>query len=100
MSVRREGLEGALAPPPLAGQNKKACFSNFLKENSMFLGIFRQILCFCHTPPGKFCPPLKKSLRTPIGVGGRVGEGRHQIPEFLHKTGMCHQKCYYVCSHL
>jgi len=37
MGVRRGGQEGALAPPWPA---KIACFSTFLKENSMFLGIF------------------------------------------------------------
>jgi len=52
MGVRRGGQEGALAPPWPA---KIACFSTFLKENSMFLPL-----------PRKFCPPLEKSLRTPM----------------------------------
>jgi len=27
---------------------------------------FRQIVLFAPPPPGKFCPPLEKSLRTPM----------------------------------
>jgi len=38
MGVRRGGQEGALAPPPW--QTKIVSFLTFLKENSMFLGIF------------------------------------------------------------
>jgi len=37
MGVRKGGQEGALAPPwPV----KIVCFLSFLKENSLFLGIF------------------------------------------------------------
>ena len=36
-----EGKRGPL-PPPLAGQN-----SMFFDENSIFFGVFRQIVCFC-----------------------------------------------------
>jgi len=52
MGVPRGGQEGALDPPWPA---KIVCFFTFLEENSMFL-----------PPPGKFCPPLEKSLRTPM----------------------------------
>jgi len=38
MGVRRGWQEGALAPPPC--QAKIVCFSTFLNENGMFLGIF------------------------------------------------------------
>jgi len=63
MDVRREGKRGLLHP--LAGQN--SMFFDFLVENSMFYGVFKQIICFC-PPPGKFCPPLEKSLRTPMPI--------------------------------
>jgi len=38
MVVRREGQEGALAPPPLAGQNKM--FFGFYRKKIVFWGIF------------------------------------------------------------
>jgi hypothetical protein len=67
MGVRRGGQEGALAPPlpPLADKNsmffdffeRKWAVLGILKANSMFLPL---------PPPGKFCPPLEKSLRTPM----------------------------------
>jgi len=41
IGVRRGGQEG----PPFAGQN--SMFFDFLIENSLFLSIFRQIVCFC-----------------------------------------------------
>ncbi len=69
MGVRRGGQEGGGPLPPWPA--KIVSFLTFLGENSMFLGAFRQIVCFCtHTPrpPGKFCPPLEKSLRTPMGT--------------------------------
>jgi len=47
-ALRRGGQEGA-----------KEYVFRLLKENSMFLGIFRQIVCFC--PPRKVLPsPGKK----------------------------------------
>jgi len=52
MGVRRGGQEGALDPPWPA---KIVCFLTFLEENSMFLGVFRQIVCFC-PPPWKILP--------------------------------------------
>jgi len=48
--------------PSLVGQN--SMFLTFLVENSMFLGVFQANSMF--PPPGKFCPPLEKSLRTPM----------------------------------
>ena len=71
MGVRNGGQEGALAPPPppsLAGQN--SMFFDLFSEKyvAYFLVLFRQISCFC--PPGKCCPPLEKSLRTPMHEGG------------------------------
>ncbi len=56
LGVSRGGREGALAPPPLAGQN--SMLFDFLKENSMLLSIFREIVCH----PWKILPsPGKKS---------------------------------------
>jgi len=48
LGVHRGGQQGALPPPPLAGQS--SMFFDFLGENSMFLGGFRQIVCFCPFP--------------------------------------------------
>jgi len=59
-----EGKRGYL--PPLTGKNSMFFFT-FLKENSMFLGIFGANSMFL-TPFGKFCPPLKKSMWTPMGT--------------------------------
>ena len=56
MDVHRGGQEGHL--PPLAGQN--IMFFGFFNDSGMFLGIFSQIDCFC--------PPLEKSLRTPMAI--------------------------------
>jgi hypothetical protein len=50
------GKRGLLPSPPWSA--KIVCFQSFLQENTMFLSIFRQIVCFC--------PPLEKSLRTPM----------------------------------
>jgi len=56
MGVRRGGQEGALDPPWPA---KIVCFLTFLEENSMFLGVFRKIVCFC-PPLENFALPWKK----------------------------------------
>ncbi len=64
MGVRREGKRGLLPhtpqpPGPLAGQNSRSMFfSTFFKKNNLFLP----------PAPGKFCPTLEKSLRTPMPV--------------------------------
>ncbi len=39
----------------------------FLRKIVSFQLFYMQIVCFC-SPPGKFCPPLEKSLRTPMVV--------------------------------
>jgi len=66
MGVRKKGKRGHL-PPALAGYI--VCFSTFLKENSMFLGIFRQIVYFC-PPPWKILPsPGKKVCGRPCVEG-------------------------------
>ena len=49
--------------PPLACQN--SMFFAFFEENSIFLGVFQANSMFL-PPPEKFCPPLEKSLRTPM----------------------------------
>ena len=65
MGVRNGGQEGALAPPPRPWPAKIVCFSTFFGENSIFLSVFSANSMFL-PPPGKFCPPLEKSLRTPM----------------------------------
>jgi len=59
MGVRKGGQEGALAsPPPPPWPGKILCFLTLIEKNSIFLGFLRQIVYFC--------PPLEKSLRTPM----------------------------------
>jgi len=65
MGVPRGGLEGAIAPPLPGWLAKIVFFFTFLEENSMFLGVFEANSMFLPSGiPRKFCPPLKKSLRT------------------------------------
>ncbi len=55
------GKRGPLTPLP--GQN--SMFFDFLEENSMFLDVFREIVCFC-PPPWKILPsPGKKVCGRP-----------------------------------
>jgi len=66
MGVRRGGQEGALTP--LADQN--SMFFDFLEENSMFLGFFRQIVCF--GPPWKILPSPGKKYADAHGTNFEV----------------------------
>jgi hypothetical protein len=58
----RKGRQGGLLPH-FARQN--SMFFHFIREKFYLLGCLQQKNMFL-TPPGKFCPPLQKSLRTPM----------------------------------
>jgi len=61
-TMGRGGQEGALAPPPWPA--KIVCFSTFLNENSLFLGIFlREEYVFA--PLENFALPGKKVCGRP-----------------------------------
>jgi len=51
------------APPPWLA--KMVCFSTFLHKNSMFIGICRQIVCFCPPALVNFVLPWKKVCGRP-----------------------------------
>ncbi len=68
MGLRRgEKAREALPPPPGRPRPaKNSVFLDLFGKNSIFLLFFRQKVGYC--PPRNFCPPLEKSLRTPMFV--------------------------------
>jgi len=53
---RPQGRARGGSCPPLVGHN--SMFFDFFEKNSIFLVLFRQIVCFC--------PPLEKRMWTPM----------------------------------
>ncbi len=67
MGVRRGGQGGLLPPSGRPSPAKNSMFLDFFAKNSIFLLLFRQKVGSCAPLPlENFCPPLEKSLRTPM----------------------------------